>query len=145
MIDWTAVLIVTGLCVVMPIWIVALVYRSRDHEINRKTDVLLKAVENGQEIDPSVFADTRSSRTLKMKLLNKMTWGTVLSVIGVGMLAGSPFIGDSTDAIITGAVVAAVGAGLLLAFFVGRKWMMPEIEAEEAAARMKRQKTEEKQ
>ena len=29
--------------------------------------------------------------------------------------------------------MTAVGAGLLAAFFVGRKWMRPEIEAEENA------------
>ena len=41
MVDWTAVLIVTGLCVVMPIVVTGIVFRSKEHEINRKTDVLL--------------------------------------------------------------------------------------------------------
>ena len=70
MIDWNAVLIVTVLCVVMPVSIVAIVFRSRNHEIDRKMDVLLRSVENGQEIDPALFADARSRKTLNMRLLN---------------------------------------------------------------------------
>ena len=133
MVDWTAVLIVTGLCVVMPIVVTGIVFRSKEHEINRKTDVLLKAVENGQEIDPALFTGSGNCKTLKMKLLNKLTWGMVLFVIGVGMLVGGPFADDPKGFVITGGIMTAVGAGLLAAFFVGRKWMRPEIEAEENA------------
>lgn len=143
MVDWTAVLIVTGLCVVMPIVVTGIVFRSKEHEINRKTDVLLKAVENCQEIDPALFTGSGNGKTLftgsgngktlKMKLLNKLTWGMVLFVIGVGMLVGGPFADDPKGFVITGGIMTAVGAGLLAAFFVGRKWMRPEIKAEENA------------
>ena len=133
MVDWTAVLIVTGLCVVMPIVVTGIVFRPKEHEINRKTDVLLKAVENGQEIDPALFTGSGNGKTLKMKLLNKLTWGMVLFVIGVGMLVGGPFADDPKGFVITGGIMTAVGAGLLAAFFVGRKWMRPEIKAEENA------------
>ena len=62
----------------MPIVVTGIVFRSKEHEINRKTDVLLKAVENGQEIDPALFTGSGNGKTLKMKLLNKLTWGMVL-------------------------------------------------------------------
>ena len=132
MVDWNAVLIVTVLCVVMPVAIVAIVFRSRNHEIDRKMDVLLKSVENGQEVDPALFADAKGSKTLKMRLLNKLVWGMVLFMTGAGMLVGAPFIDDDPEGLfITGGICAAVGVALLAAFFVGRKWMRPEIESEE--------------
>lgn len=131
MVDWNAVLIVTVLCVVMPVAIVAIVFRSRNHEIDRKMDVLLRSVENGQEVDPALFADAKSSKTLKMRLLNKLVWGMVLFMTGAGMLVGAPFVDDPEGLFITGGICAAVGAALLVAFFVGRKWMKPEIESEE--------------
>lgn len=145
MIDWNAVLIVTVLCVVMPVSIVAIVFRSRNREIDRKMDVLLRSVENGQEIDPALFADARSRKTLKMRLLNKLIWGMVLCLAGIGMLVGAPFVEDPEGMFITGGICAAVGAALLVALFVGKKWMKPEIESEEKGPASKYWKeTEEK-
>ena len=145
MIDWNAVLIMTVLCVVMPVSIVAIVFRSRNHEIDRKMDVLLRSVENGQEIDPALFADARSRKTLKMRLLSKLIWGMVLCLAGVGMLVGAPFVEDPEGMFITGGICTAVGAALLVAFFVGKKWMKPEIESEEKGQASKYWKeTEEK-
>lgn len=132
--DWTAVLIVTGVCVVTPVMIVSSFYRSKNHEVDRKMDVLSKAIENGQDIDPGLFTDEKSSKTLKMRLLNKLTWGAILLVISVGMFIGSAFMyGDEKlGMIIPGSFFAAIGAGLLAYFFIGKKWMTPEIEADEA-------------
>ena len=93
--------------------------------------VNIYSVENGQEVDPALFADAKSSKTLKMRLLNKLVWGMVLFMTGAGMLVGAPFVDDPEGLFITGGICAAVGAALLVAFFVGRKWMKPEIESEE--------------
>ena len=55
-------------------------------------DVLSKAVENGQEIDPALFADEKSNKSLKLRLINRATWGVVLSVVAIVMLACALFV-----------------------------------------------------
>lgn len=137
-------LIVTGVCVVTPVMMITSFYKSRNHEIDRKMDVLSKAIENGQDIDPRLFTDEKSSKTLKMRLLNKLTWGAILLVVSIGMFVGSAFMyeEEKLGMIIPGSILAAIGAGLLAYFFIGKKWMTPEIEADEArqeadTARMK--------
>ena len=87
----------------------------------------------------------KSRKTLKMRLLSKLIWGMVLCLAGVGMLVGAPFVEDPEGMFITGGICTAVGAALLVAFFVGKKWMKPEIESEEKGQASKYWKeTEEK-
>ena len=44
-------LIPLGICVVLPVMIVWLVNRTRQNETNRKTEIMLKAIEAGATID----------------------------------------------------------------------------------------------
>ncbi|MBO7618047.1 MAG: hypothetical protein J6T22_12665, partial [Bacteroidales bacterium] len=49
------VLVPIAIVVVMPVLVVWLVMRARQHEVDKKTEVLLKAVEEGVQIDPAFF------------------------------------------------------------------------------------------
>ena len=123
MIDWTAVLIVTGVCVVMPVVIVAVTFRQKERAIDRKMDVLSKAVENGQEIDPALFADEKSS------------------VVAIVMLACALFVNDDPEGlVISGGIILAAGIGMLFSFFAGKRWLTPEIEADEMRLRAEAEK-----
>ena len=116
-----------GVCVVLPVLVVWLVSRSRKNDIDRRTEVMLKAIEHGQEIDPEAF----SSKGIKMALLGKLQSGIILFLVGAGMLIAAPFVEENTALYIVGGILVALGAGFLVSFFVGRKWMAPEIEAEQ--------------
>ena len=141
MIDWTAVLIVTGVCVVMPVVIVAVTFKQKERAIDRKMDVLSKAVENGQEIDPALFADEKSSKSLKLRLINRATWGVVLSVVAIVMLACALFVNDDPEGlVISGGIILAAGIGMLFSFFAGKRWLTPEIEADEMRLRAEKEK-----
>ena len=141
MIDWTAVLIVTGVCVVMPVVIVAVTFKQKERAIDRKMDVLSKAVENGQEIDPALFADEKSSKSLKLRLINRATWGVVLSVVAIVMLACALFVNDDPEGmVISGGIILAAGIGMLFSFFAGKRWLTPEIEADEMRLRAEAEK-----
>ena len=84
------ILVPLGICVVMPVMIVWLVFRSRNHTLDRKTEVMIKAIENGQEVDPSLFssvsADAKASKTLKMQLMSKLQGGIITLLIGLTLL-----------------------------------------------------------
>ena len=75
------IIVPIGVCVVLPVMVVWLVFRSRNHIVDRKAEVLLKAIENGQDIDPEIFStDNKSGRSLKMNLLGKLQAGIILVI-----------------------------------------------------------------
>lgn len=133
------ILVPLGICVVMPVMIVWLVFRSRNHTVDRKTDVLIKAIENGQDIDPELLADgkARNSKTLKMELTEKLQNGVMLLLFGVALFVAYFVPGiQCSEArrfvfVTGGGLMMAIGVALILAFFIGQKWMASEIEAEE--------------
>ena len=132
-----AVLIPICICVVLPVMVVWLVTRARIKKNEQKMAVLMKAIENGVDIDPELLiSETESSRNTKMRLIKKLTTGIVCSMIGVVLLV-CPSI-DAFEGVaglqmlyIIGGVMVAMGVAYMVAFFVGRKYLAPEIEAEE--------------
>ena len=144
--DWD-ILMPLGVCVVLPVMIVWLLMRTRQNETNKKTEVMLKAIESGATVDPEFFkSQQREQKTIKERLLSRLTWGSIFSLIGVVLLVlaivfansyapdGWNF-GDSpapTFAII-GGISLAIGLALFAVFFVGKKIMAREMEAEAKA------------
>ena len=143
------IIVPIGVCVVLPVMVVWLVFRSRNHIVDRKAEVLLKAIENGQDIDPEMFASddrskrslnrskrslNRSKRSLKMNLLGRLQTGIILVIMGAGLVACAMVIPDKTSLFIIACILLAIGIGFFVSFFVGRKWMEAEIKAEENQA-----------
>ena len=79
------VLIPLGIVVVLPVVIIALVMRNQRHEVDKKTEVMLKAVENGATLDPAFFqqTDNRRKRTIKDKLMGWLLAGCITTGLGV--------------------------------------------------------------
>ena len=132
-----ALLIPICICVVLPVMIVWLVTRARIKKNEQKMAVLVKAIENGMEIDPELLvSETESSRNTKMKLIKKLTTGIVCSIIGIVLLVCPSLeafegLAGLEMLYIIGGVMVAIGVAYMVAFFVGRKYLAPEIEAEE--------------
>lgn len=130
------IIVPIGVCVVLPVMVVWLVFRSRNHIVDRKADVLLKAIENGQDIDPEIFStDNKSGRSLKMNLLGKLQAGIILVIMGAGLFAGAIVVPGKDSLFIIASILLALGIGFCVAFFVGKKWMEAEIKAEENRAK----------
>ena len=123
--------------VVLPVMVVWLVTRARLKKNEQKMAVLVKAIENGVDIDPALLvSETEGGRNTKMKLVRKLTTGVICAIIGLAVLICTQL--DAFDGVagiemlyIIGGVLIAVGAAYILAFFVGRKYLAPEIEAED--------------
>ena len=49
------IIVPIGICVVLPVMLVWLVTRVRRNEIDKKTEVMLKAIESGATIDSDLF------------------------------------------------------------------------------------------
>mgnify|MGYP003526532800 FL=1 len=123
--------------VVLPVMVVWLVTRARLKKNEQKMAVLVKAIENGVDIDPALLvSETEGGRNTKMKLVRKLTTGVICAIIGLAVLICTQL--DAFEGVagiemlyIIGGVLIAVGAAYILAFFVGRKYLAPEIEAVE--------------
>lgn len=144
--DWD-ILMPLGVCVVLPVMIVWLVMRTRQNETNKKTEILLKAIESGATVDTEFFkSQQREQKTIKERLLSRLTWGSISSLIGVVLLVLAIVFANSyapdgwnfgsspapTFAII-GGISLAIGIALFAVFFVGKKIMAREMEAEAKA------------
>ena len=144
--DWD-ILMPLGICVVLPVMIVWLVMRTRQNEINKKTEIMLKAIESGATVDTEFFkSQQRGQKTIKERLLSRLTWGSIFSLIGVVLLVLAIVFANSyapngwnfgsspapTFAII-GGISLATGLALFAVFFVGKKIMAREMEAEAKA------------
>ena len=144
--DWD-ILMPLGICVVLPVMIVWLVMRTRQNETNKKTEVMLKAIESGATVDTEFFkSQQREQKTIKERLLSRLTWGSMSSLIGVVLLVLAIVFAHSyapngwnfdkspapTFAII-GGISLAIGLALFAVFFVGKKIMAREMEAEAKA------------
>ena len=139
------------ICVVLPIAIVWLVARTRQHETDRKAEIMLKAIEAGVPVDMTQFepAKKKAPKSIKQELLDKLNGACVTSLMGAGFLILGILRVVITDFgrntfinkfwLPAGAVLLAVGIGLFISYFAGKKMLAKEIEAEENALNQPRE------
>lgn len=86
------ILIPLGVCVVLPVLVVWLVMRKKTNETNRRTEVMLAAIEKGSDVNAEKLLGlfdktgkpTKTTRTaLKEKLMKKLL--TAFILMGVGL------------------------------------------------------------
>ena len=134
------------ICVVLPIAIVWLVARTRQQETNRKAEIMLKAIEAGVPVDMTQFEPAKKPkgpRSIKQDLLEKLNGACITSLMGIGFLtlgiirAINGTFGVSLFLnkfwLPAGGILLAVGIGLFVSYFAGKKMLAKEIEAEEKA------------
>lgn len=140
-VNFIPMIVSLGVCVVLPIVIVALSLRHKlESERNRK-DIILAALEKNSNINVEELVKkmNKPDKLIKEKLLSKFQWGILTSIIGVGFVTLSSIMGyqeeDYTDNIqflgISGAVLLAIGIAFLLTYFYGKKMLSKEMETEE--------------
>ena len=144
------ILIPIGICVVLPVMIVWLINRTRQNETNRKTEIMLKAIEAGATIDADFFKsqeDQKGPKTIKERLLRRLSSGCICSLIGLALGVvgianyikwdGSMVNHSATFPMIAGGVLLGIGIALIIVFFVGKKMLAKEMEAEAKALEQK--------
>lgn len=129
------ILIPISICVVLPVMIVWLVSKRRQNETNRKTEIMLKMIESGGVIDPNLFMEQQSRKTIKERLFRPLAIGCVFLFAGLAILLICGYYSTEAKemAILAGAVSTAIGLALLVAFFVGYKLLSKEMETERKA------------
>ena len=134
-------LVPIAVCCVLPIMVVWLTVRRKMNETNQRTQIVLAAIEKNPEMDIEELMKKISlnGKLLKEKLLTKLLWGCLTTLLGLGLIGFGIFLGENqlggTDdpltAICFGSISLGVGIAFLVNYFVGKKMLAKEIEAEE--------------
>ena len=139
----TIVKIIFIICAVaLPVLIVWLNNRKKINETNQRTQIVQAAIEKNAETDVEDLLKKMApqKKLLKEKLLTKLLWGGILTIFGAGIyiavLIYNIFVGGFDRDMFVGlsfAAVPSLGAGLafLVNYFVGKKMLAKELEAEE--------------
>ena len=133
---------------VLPIIFIWMETRRKMNETNTRTQIVTAALEQNPDMDVEELLKKISpkKKLLKEKLLSKLLWGCITSIIGVGLIGFGIFLinkisnntqkiymaDDVETAIAFGVILLAVGAAFIINYGVGRKMLAKEIEAEES-------------
>lgn len=135
------ILIVLGCGCVLPIMVVWLIIRESMNKTNQRTQIVLAAIEKNPDMDIEELMKKISpkKKLLKEKLLSKLLWGGIIAFLGIALLAYcivQGYVGGMPTAALQqfslfGAVLLGIGIAFLINYYVGRKLLAKEINAEE--------------
>ena len=137
----TEILVTIGCGCVLPIVAIWLGVRRRINETNSRTQIALAAIEKNPEMDIEEILKkvSRNGKLLKEKLLTKLLWGCLTTLFGVGLIGFGIYLSannlggtdDPMTAVCFGLISLGVGIAFLINYFIGKKMLAKEIEAEE--------------
>ena len=133
---------------VLPIIFIWMETRRKMNEANARTQIVTAALEKNPDMDVEELLKKISpkKKLLKEKLLSKLLWGCITTILGIGLIGFGIFLintiskdtqkihmaDDVQTAIAFGVILLAVGAAFIINYGVGRKMLAKEIEAEES-------------
>lgn len=126
---------------VLPIMIVWLGVRQKMAESRNRTQIILAAIEKNPDLDIEELMEKISpkKKLLKEKLLSKLQTGNITTLLGIGFLVcalyadymGGMNSKDLRMLYLAGIILLVVGGAFLRNYFVGKKMLAKEMEAEE--------------
>ena len=125
---------------ILPIVGILMGVRQKMNETNKQTEIVLAAIEKNPDMDIEELMNKISpkKKLLKEKLLNKLLIGCLTIFMGLGLfgfMAYVNYIGMASrhevSGVICGVVMVAVGIAYLINYFIGKKMLAKELEAEE--------------
>lgn len=132
-VDLTGIIVSIGVVVVLPVAIVWIVFRAAINKDNKRTAIVMKAIESGNgNLDVGRLAESlRDVRKSPRQLLNlRLLRGCIFTLVGVALTLLAyvldPVSYDGVE--ILGLVALAIGISYLLVYAVTRK----QVAAEEA-------------
>ena len=135
------ILVPIAICCILPVMVIWLITRRKMNETNSRTQIALAAIEKNPDLDIEELLKKISSsgKLLKEKLLMKLLWGCLATLLGVGLIGFGIYLGannlggtdDPMTATCFGLIALGVGVAFLINYFTGKKILAKEIEAEE--------------
>lgn len=134
-------LVLLGIFVVLPTIIVWLVSRYKKHETDKRAEMALAAIEKDSDLDLEEFFKKMNPprRSIKERLLDKLLWGCTFTILGVCIYVVLAVFGMVIDRVnadmfigLSMVAVPSLGVGIafLINYFVGKKALKQEMEAD---------------
>ncbi|WP_290234455.1 hypothetical protein [Bacteroides acidifaciens] len=128
----TATLVPIFVCVVLPVAVVAIIAATKMNNDNKRSKVLIKAIESNCGIDADKLAEAlqKPKKTAREILNNRLLLGCIFSFVGlalcivgiVSLCMGTEFSADPvTVPLVFGGASLAVGLSYLVVYLVTRK------------------------
>lgn len=132
---------IVSVCAV-PVLIIWLDSRKKMNETNNRAQLLLTALEKNPDMDMSELVNKMTpapkEKLLKEKLLTKLLCGCILTGVGIALFAVALYfhiyMTDNVGAVmflLIGGAPFAAGVAFLVNYFLGKKMLAKEMEAEE--------------
>lgn len=129
------ILIPIGVVVVLPVAIVAIVFKSALASERNRKEIILAALEKNPNLDVEdlVKRMKKSNKLIKEKLLARLERGCLCCLMGVAFMVLYFFLGVQGEdlIVVVGAALIAIGIAFLISYFVGRRMLAQEMEAEQ--------------
>lgn len=129
------ILVPIGVAVVLPIAIVAIVFRSALASERNRKEIVLAVLEKNPDIDVEQLMKNlkKSEKLIKEKLLARLERGCLCCLMGVAFMLIYFFLGVQSEdlIVVVGAALIAIGIAFLISYFVGRRMLAQEMEAEQ--------------
>jgi hypothetical protein len=119
---------------VMPITIMALIARIYVKKSEHRMEVMIKAIENGAELDQNALMGLKSKvKSTRKELVSRLGSGIMFTVLGLMFILSAAFGLSSFPSwgYYPGFPLLAVGIGLLVSFFYGKKYLKSQMEKED--------------
>ena len=120
--------------VALPVLIVSIIFRSVMAADRNRKEIILAALEKNPNlnVEDLVKRMKKSEKLIKEKLLAKLQRGCLCCLMGVAFVLLYFFPSVQNEfLIITGTALIAIGIAFLVGYFVGRRMLAREMEAEE--------------
>ena len=128
----TATLVPIFVCVVLPVAVVAIIAATKMNNDNKRSKVLIKAIESNCGIDADKLAEAlqKPKKPAREILNNRLLLGCIFSFVGlalcivgiVSLCMGTEFSADPvTVPLVFGGASLAVGLSYLVVYLVTRK------------------------
>ena len=128
-------LIPLGVAVVLPVAIVAIVFKSALASDRNRKEIILAALEKNPNLDVEdlVKRMKKSEKLIKEKLLARLERGCLCCLMGMAFMVLYFFLGVQGEdlIVVVGAALIAIGIAFLVSYFVGRRMLAKEMEAEQ--------------
>lgn len=128
------ILVSLGVVVALPVLIVAIIFRSVMAADRNRKEIILTALEKNPNlnVEDLVKRMNKSEKLIKEKLLAKLQRGCLCCLMGVALVLLYFFPSVQNEfLIIAGTALIAIGIAFLVGYFVGRRMLAQEMEAEQ--------------
>ncbi len=130
-------LIPIGICVVLPVWVITIIFRNQKNKDNKKAEIILKAIESNTNINASDFVGILGKQQKPQPLLqSRLLRGCIFTFLGIAAAVVAVVLRFSSVAqtmdpddlaglfitlLIFGCGFLAIGLAYLVVYYIYRK------------------------